>query len=823
MFMDRYVCIHGHFYQPPRENPWLEAIERQDSAYPYHDWNERITAECYAPNGRSRVLDGEGRITRLVNNYAKISFNVGPTLLSWMAAHAPDAYALVLEADRLSRARFGGHGSALAQVYNHIIMPLANRRDKLTQIRWGKADFARRFGRPPEGMWLPETAVDLETLDLLAQEGIKFTVLSPHQARRARPRDSGAGDWQDVTGGRIDPTRAYECLLPTGRSVALFFYDGPVAQAVAFGGLLHRGEELAGRLVGAFRDDRPWAQLVHVATDGETYGHHWPHGDMALAYALECVERQPGVRLTNYGQYLELHPPAWAAEVHENSAWSCAHGLGRWQSHCGCGTGRPGWTQNWRGPLRAALDWLRDALAPVYEAEAGKLLHDPWAARDGYIDVLLDRGPESVDDFLRRHAGRGLAPARQVRTLKLLEMQRNCLLMYTSCGWFFDELSGIETVQVIQYAGRAVQLAEELTGGAFEADFVKRLALARSNLPHLKDGRGVYERFVKPARVDLAKVAAHYAVSSLFHDYPRRARVYCFAADSEGAEAAEIGRARLVLGRARVTSEVTRESGVFEFAAVHFGDVNLHGGVRPHEGKEAEARRRKELAEAFGRFDMAEVLRLLDRHFAAAAHSLRSLFRDEQSKVLARITEATTEAMEAAFRYQYATHAPVMLVLQRLGRPALPAFQRVADFLVNLDLRRAFEAEAPDLGRVRKLWTEAELFGVALDTSGLAFALKGTVARALERVAADPDDVGLVRRAEELVTLAGALSFAVDLGPAQNTYYRLLQTAYAERLARAAAGDDRCRVWAEAFAALGDALRVGVPREIVLKLDALAS
>ncbi len=807
--MDRYVCIHGHFYQPPRENPWLEAIEQQDSAYPYHDWNERITAECYAPNGHSRILDAAGRIARLVNNYSRISFNFGPTLLSWMERHAPAAYAPVVEADRLSAERFGGHGSALAQVYNHVIMPLANRRDKLTQVRWGTADFERRFGRPPEGMWLAETAVDLETLDLLAAEGIKFTILSPYQAARVRARGGAApGAWEDATGGRIDPTRAYECALPSGRSIALFFYDGPIARAVAFEGLLHSGERLAARLLGAFRDDRPWAQLVHVATDGESYGHHSPHGDMALAYALERLEATAGVRLTNYGQYLERHPPAHEVEILENSAWSCPHGLGRWQGHCGCNTGRPGWAQHWRGPLRAALDWLRDELAPLYETHAGKLFRDPWAARDDYIDVVLDRRPATVDAFLRCHAGRALPPAEQVTALKLLEMQRNLLLMYTSCGWFFDELSGIETVQVIQYAGRAVQLAEEVSGRASEAAFVEHLAKARSNLPGLRDGRGVYEKFVQPARVDLAKVAAHYAVSSLFETYAERSAVFCYTAASEGAERLESGGARLVLGRARVTSAVTRESGRFDFVAVHFGEVSLHGGVRPHTPR---AGRADELAEAFRRSDVAEVTRLLDRDYASAFYSLRPLFRDEQRKVLAHITSATSAAMEAVLRQLYVTHAPLMLTLHSLDRPVLPAFQKVADFLVNLDLRRVFEADEPNLEVARLLLSEAQLYNVPLDASGLAYALKGTVARMLDRIADHPDDLAQIRRADELLGLAEALSFPVDFWAAQNTYYGLMQTVYAQRQARAAAGDIVCREWARTFAGLGDKLRVCVP------------
>jgi alpha-amylase/alpha-mannosidase (GH57 family) len=868
--MHRYVCIHGHFYQPPRENPWLEAIELQDSAYPYHDWNERITAECYAPNAKSRILDGAGNITRIVNNYARVSFNVGPTLLAWLAAHAPDTYAAILDADRQSRARFSGHGSALAQVYNHAIMPLANRRDKLIQIRWGKADFERRFGRPPEGMWLAETAVDLETLDFLAREGVLFTVLSPHQARRVRPWRVGArqrpeaADWQDVTGGRIDPTRAYLCRLPAGRSIALFFYDGPVSQAVAFEGLLHSGEKFAGRLLGAFSDKRDWPQLVHIATDGETYGHHAAHGDMALAYALELIEARGDVRLTNYGEFLARHPPTWEVEVIENSAWSCAHGVGRWREDCGCRTGgRPGWTQQWRGPLRTALDWLRDELAGRYEELGAAFFRDPWAARDGYVEVLLGRGaggpphprplspevgergeksaparpngpptpplrgrgdggegvgasalpapPDPTADFLARHGRGRLTDAETVTALKLLELQRNCLLMYTSCGWFFDDLSGIETVQVLQYAGRAVQLAEDLFGEPFEAAFLDRLAAARSNVPAHRDGRRVYEKFVRPARVDLAKVAAHYAVSALFHDDPRETQLYCYAATADEFRRAALGKARLVTGTVRITSAVTRESAAYEFAAAHFGEVHLHGGVRPLDPDAAAAARRRDgVAAAFERFDVPGFVRLVDREYAAA-HSLRSLFRDEQRATLEQVTAAATQELEQLFRQAYEAHTPVMRFLQGLDRPPLPAFQTVAEFLLNLDLRRACAAAEPDLDLARQLLREAQGYGVSLDAAGLGYALRRTAARLLDRLAADPDDAEALRLADGALELAQGLSFPVDFWEAQNTYYGLRETVYADRRRRAAAGDAAARDWVGAFAALGRKLNVCVP------------
>ena len=365
----RYVCVHGHFYQPPRENPSLEAIELQDSAYPYHDWNERVCAECYAPNAFSRILDDQQRIISLVNNYSQISFNFGPTLLSWIEAKAPRVYQAIQQADKASQERFAGHGSAMAQAYNHMILPLANRADKVTQVKWGIADFEYRFHRKPEGMWLPETAVDIETLAVLAENGIRFTILAPQQAKRVRRK--GSRVWQDVGGGRIDPSRAYLVRLPSKKTINVFFYDGPISHGVAFEGLLNNGQQFADRLLSGFCDTRTWPQLSHIATDGETYGHHHHYGEMALSYALHHIETNKLAEMTNYGRFLEQFPPDHFVEIVPDTSWSCAHGVERWKSNCGCNSGgHSDWNQEWRAPLRAALDWLRDRLAALYQTNA---------------------------------------------------------------------------------------------------------------------------------------------------------------------------------------------------------------------------------------------------------------------------------------------------------------------------------------------------------------------------------------------------------------------------------------------------------------------
>jgi len=806
--VQRYICIHGHFYQPPRENPWLEGIELQDSAYPYHDWNERITEECYAPNATARILDGEGWITKIVNNYARISFNFGPTLLSWMETNTPDVYRAIIEADRESMQNFSGHGSAIAQAYNHMIMPLANRRDKYTQVIWGVRDFRHRFGRLPEGMWLPETAVDLETLDIMAEQGIRFTILAPHQARRVRK--IGTGTWRDVTAGGIDPSTAYRVHLhDSGRAINVFFYDGHISRAVAFEKLLANGERFAHRLLDGFDERRAWPQIVNIATDGETYGHHHRHGEMALAYALHYIQANRLARLTNYGEYLENHPPTHEVEIIENSSWSCVHGVERWRSNCGCNSGmHPGWSQAWRAPLRNALNWLRNTLAPQYEEHARRFLKDPWQARDDYIAVILDRSPESLNRFLAQHAVGPLNDADRVTVLKLLEMQRHAMLMFTSCGWFFDEITGIETVQVLQYAGRVIQLAQDLFGNALESRFLEMLAQAKSNIPEHGDGARAYEKFVKPAMVDLPKVGAHYAISSVFEAYDEDSRISCYHVDRQDHRSLAAGKVKLVVGRARVTSQITRESADLSYGVLHFGDHNLNGGVRPYRGEEAYEEMVRDVTNAFERADIPEVISLLNRHFDGTTYSLKQLFRDQQRKILDLILDSTLAEAEAVYRQVYERSAVLMRFLKELGIPRPKALHTAAESVLNTGLRRAFADDTPDFEQVTGLLREAETLDVALDGAGLGYTLAGTVERLAERLAKDPTDLSLLQHLEALVGLAGSLPFEVDVWKAQNIYYRLLQTLYPRMRAKEAQGDEDARAWLEHFEALGDKLRV---------------
>jgi alpha-amylase/alpha-mannosidase (GH57 family) len=767
--MECFACIHCHFYQPPRENPWLEAVESQDSARPYHDWNERIARECYLPNGASRILDSQHRIAKIVNNYSRISFNFGPTLLSWMEQREPEGYQRILDGDRDSQKRFSGHGGALAQAYNHTILPLSNSRDKRTQVLWGIRDFRRRFQRDPEGMWLPETAVDLETLEVLGAEGIQFTILAPRQADKLRLKKNSP--WIDLEYG-IDPRRAYGCSLPSGRTIGLFFYDGALATAVAFEKLLFNGENLARRLFSRFDPEGDSAQLMHLATDGETYGHHHPHGDMALAYALHYIEEHNLARLTNYGEYFALHPPTQEVRVKQRSSWSCAHGVSRWEDNCGCNSGHPHWIQKWRKPLRDALDRLRDDLAPAYEREAKKLLIDPWVARDEYIAAVLDRSATGVRSFLAKHSiDNDLTHEEEVRVLRLLEMQRHLMLMYTSCGWFFDEPTGPETVQVLQYAARAVQLGEQLFGGEREEKFLKRLELVQSNIPEFGDGRDIYERFVRPSMLDLPGVAAHYAISSLFDGFHRPDSVYAYSAKLEDLRIFQSGKLKLAAGTASIISTVTHAKLPFNFAVLHAGGHNLRAGIGQEHSEFSSFIEDARLSLSGSEF--SDWSRKFDHYFGADVYSLKSLFHDERRRIIGQIVDSTLVDIDALYSDVYEHNTALIGFLRDLGM-ALPPILRVSsEFVLSNEIRRCLSSEKIDCATLRRLLDLAKDHGSGLDSS-LHLAFRDRLQILMDRWARDPFEMATLAELEPFVALARVPPIETDLWKAQNNYYELM-------------------------------------------------
>ena len=849
----RFVCVHGHFYQPPRENPWLETVEVQESAAPYHDWNDRITSECYAPNGASRIQNNADQIVRIVNNYARMSFNFGPTLLSWLQSKTPRTYHTILEADRASAARYGGHGSAVAQVYNHIIMPLASTRDAITQIRWGIADFEHRFKRKPEGMWLAETAVNRHVLDLMAREGIKFTILAPNQCARVR-RLAPAPDpslWTPTPNASVDPTQPYLVQLDESRSIAVFFYDGPPSRAIAFEGLLDSGQNFANRLLQAFAAPPPAsqpAQLSHVATDGESYGHHHKHGEMALSSAMHYLEENALATLTNYGEFLALFPPTWEAEVAEDTSWSCSHGVERWRSDCGCNGGKPGYNQRWRKPLRDALDLLRDRTVPLAEALAAPFLKDLWAARDAYIHVVLaretpDKAAPAIQRFLDTHAARPLTPAERIAVLQLMELERHAQLMYTSCGWFFDEISGIETVQIIAYAGRVLQLAARLfgeAGQALESAFLAILAQAKPNVPDLKDGSEIYTRYVTALRIGLEQVGAHYAISSIFRNYPEQGELFSYTVHRDFHEVFTSGRIQVAIGRARIRSRITEDCEDVCYAVLHLGDQNLSAAVRRYTPADTQpfATLVAAVRTAIRRADISEIIRLTDRFFtptpgegagAGAPHlasemwdglppnprptsySLTSLFADEQHRILRTILNQTVAEMEDSLRKIYEDHASLLHFLTESGINPPPALALASSFAINASLRRAIEAEPFNPALVADLLARAATDLVTLDAPTLAFAAGQRMKRAMVKLEAAVESAPPIALAALQETLALArtlplMPFEVVIWQAQNIWNDLLRRIGSDYVSPA---------WKHDFKQLGTAMNIAVDELVV--------
>ncbi len=497
---DIHVIIHGHFYQPPRFNPWTDAYDEEPTAAPFINWNERISRECYGPNGYSRVLDRFGRILEIINNYRYMSFNFGPTLLSWLEEYDIDTYQSIIAAEWASQRRTPGHGAAMAQAFNHMIMPLANRRDQQTQVIWGIEDFRMRFGRPPDGMWMSETGISHETVNVLIEAGIRFTVLSPVQAARFRPIGEAGeeGEWVDVENGDIDSGLVYRVFYsnPDGsrdrdRFLDVFFFNKSISTELSFEHLLRNSDHLARRITEEGKKCESTPRLVVIATDGELYGHHEPFGDMCLSYLFTRKARRRGLLITNFSKFLEANPPRFEAELADGAdgtgtSWSCAHGVDRWRLDCGCNIGGESWwRQKWRLPLREAFDFLRDTCSIVFEREAEALgVRDPWAARDDYIRILLD-GPEGrrADAFFEKHLARELEPGDKEKLLALFNAQRFLMMMYTSCAWFFSDVSGIETMIVIRFAARSIDLMSGFLPARVEQEFLQKLAHARSNKP----------------------------------------------------------------------------------------------------------------------------------------------------------------------------------------------------------------------------------------------------------------------------------------------------------------------------------------------------
>lgn len=769
----KYICIHGHFYQPPRENAWLEVVELQDSATPFHDWNERINYECYAPNTAARLLDGEENIIKIINNYARISFNFGPTLLYWMEKADPATYQAILKADKLSQERFNGHGSALAQVHSHLIMPLANRRDKITQIEWGIQDFEYRFGRAPEGMWLAETAVDTETLELMAERGIRFTILAPRQAKSCRRE--GDREWTETPHASIDPRRPYRYRLPSGNEIILFFYHGEMSQEVAFKGLLNNGKHFAHRLLEGFDQDNQ-AQLVHIATDGESYGHHHRKGEMALADCLNYLQEEELATIINYGAYLDLFPPEYEVQIHEDSSWSCIHGVERWRSNCGCNSGgHPGWTQGWRKPLRDTLNWLRDQLVPIFQKEASEFIIDVWKARNDYIQVILNRDSENVQAFIQRHARRLLRNEEKTKLLRLMEMQRNALLMFTSCGWFFDEISGIETNQILQYANRAIYYADQVANADLHQEFIQRLELAPSNV--FQNGAVSYLKHVDPARVDLVRVAMHYAVSSLFEAYPEHLEFFNYIARSEEFKLLEAGKQKIALGKTWVKSRITHSKKHFSFAVLYLGQQNIIGNISLNMDRKTFEEMSEELSGAFQSTNLGKVIGIMQTYFGSDKYSIWHLFRDEKRKILRQITDQSLDKVEKSFREIYNDNYQLMSGMLQSDIPIPQAYLSAVEFVVNRDLYQYFSnGTANHIRELKRLAKEFRKWNIQLTNEGsLSLAASEHIFQEIKRMEKEGFETGTLENLIKILTILKNIGIDPNVWKSQNLFFSILK------------------------------------------------
>jgi alpha-amylase/alpha-mannosidase (GH57 family) len=771
-----YLVVHGHFYQPPRDNPWLGIVERQDSARPFHDWNERIAAECYTPNAFARILDDAGRIVSIVNNYELMSFNFGPTLLSWLEEHAPDTYRRILEADARSRAD-RGFGNALAQAYNHAILPLCNERDRRTQIRWGLQDFERRFGRRAEALWLPETAVSMPTVEALIDEGLRFVVLSPHQAAGARD----GGDWFDVSSGTIDPTQPYRLHAAGERYLDVFFYDGPISSAIGFQGLLFSAASLVDRFSSALVADRHRDQLIHVATDGESYGHHTRWGERTLAYALAVEAPRREFTVTNYAAYLNAHPPT--AEVRlkdgpsgEGTAWSCAHGVGRWVRDCGCSAGTPGFNQAWRAPLRRALDLVRDRAAGLYDRQAAALLRDPWDARDRYVAAL--EGDRARERFLEAEASHPLDSDERLRTLRLLELMRYGQLMYTSCGWFFDEISGLEATQILRYANRALELYQMLAGEDLEPIFLGVLAEAKSNLPEHRDGAEVYRRLVAPTRVAHPRLAAQEAILSLFVPRARELGYGEYHVKRFGERRAGDARFGLVTGRISLRWRPTGEINELAYAVLHVGAADVCCAVAPA------GTGYREITEAvwkeWPRQSIARLLRAIERGFGPAEYTMRDLLLEERHRVLREVYGDLLKGVGEEYARLYDNHRHTMHVLRDAGLPIPEPLKQAAESVLGarFEAEIARQRRSRDPARYRraiKMAEDARERGLTLQRAEARRAFSEMLSDLVASIRQKPTPER-IREAVDFLALGRQLGIEAVSPRAQEQLWELLQT-----------------------------------------------
>lgn len=771
-----FLTIHGHFYQPPRENPWLESVELQSSASPFHDWNERINRECYGPNSVSKIVDNRNRILDVVNNYRFLSFNFGPTLLSWMEEHAPLAYERVIKADIESVEEHDGHGNAIAQVYNHMIMPLSTEKDKQTQVKWGIRDFETRFGRKPEGMWLAETAVDDDSLRVLVENGIKYTILSPYQALKVKKiKDI---DWTDVSWGNIDPARAYRYYIKSSpdKYIDLFFYDGAISKSVAFDEILKDGNKFIRRLKEGVSDDRDYPQLINIATDGESYGHHTKFGDMALSYVLKVRAAEEGFTIVNYAQYLEKYPPEMEVDLKQASSWSCFHGVGRWKEDCGCSTGgHPGWNQKWRKPLRNALDYLRDELVTIFEKEGKNYFTNTWDARDKYIDVILDRDERTIKKFQKENFVKNLSEEQKVRAMELLEMQRQAMLMYTSCGWFFSEISGIETTQIMKYAARAMQLAQIFSKKDLEKHFLEILSEAKSNFNEFGTGKDIFEKFVKPSIVTTKQIASLWAISSLYQDFEDEEDVYCYRIKKHSYKQVHKGTSKFVMGHIEIQSKITLQKSNVMFALVQYSGGDFHCAIKQFSDENEYIEIQKELFRIFVLNPLTEIIRALDEFFGKEYFTLKDIFIEERRKILQVMLQGKMDKFAQTYQEIYSEGKSSIYHMQSLGLSIPDEFKISAGYTLSkqfndLILDSSGFLDANLIQQAIDINFEVKKIGIEIDKTPTNKIFSQKLSQNISRLAQGLE----IQQAEatlEIFDHIEKLELEVDISESQNIYF----------------------------------------------------
>ncbi len=791
----KHLIIHGHFYQPPRENPWTERIDRQESAAPHHDWNERITRECYLPNSCSRRLDSFGRIKNLVNNYTRLSFNFGPTLFRWLEKYHPELHRDIIHADRLSMKLNNGHGNAIAQVYNHIIMPLASRRDQKTQILWGVRDFKRCFGRDPEGIWLAETAINQVTLDILIESGFRFIILSPHQAEKFRPlKLKEKPKWKNVSGGTIRTGFVYRChsgkVKAKNNYIDIFFYDAKLSENISFNHLLRNGDILSDAIDSSY--ERCGNDLVTIATDGEIYGHHEPFADMALAYLIESSAEKHNLTITNFGAYLDTHEPEFEVKLKRGknnlgTAWSCSHGVGRWKEDCGCNVNSPAdWNQKWREPLRDSLNTLRDSLADIFKHEGDKLLRDPWKARDDYIVAMNSGTADEREKFLAGHSKKSLSRKEKITALKILESQRNAIFMFTSCGWFFDDISGLESVQLLKYAARAIELVGEKYSRKLEDEFLSELSKAKSNLPDTGTGANIYQAKKKFSSTTPSFIAGQYVISSHLSCPEASPEIFGYSFNELDSYSKEGGEGTIHSGFLEIESSPIPEVFKFGYFLMLKEDVQVICLLKEFENIEGFKKIKKEIMTLPSNSKRKDVLQFAVEHFGGHVFSIRDLFPEDSDTILTTISDHKLKSLETMLKDIYIKNREFLRLLsetsltppQSILIPARTYLERS----LSHELKIWQKSLLPEgIQGIRKVTSDASYYGIDIDKSAVSktfsqFLLEN-VKRQKERLIAAESEAMI-----QFVNFCSEIDVEIETQMIQNEIFAILNSTLRKEL-----------------------------------------